>query len=115
MSHFRLPVRAKRGYIKTKRYDKAGRVVPARIHEVSGLAGAISGKEMEVMMRDIADDHRASYDNIVIETYEGDDAPCQSNPARGDHFARFTHTVNTNRYRDGYDRIFGTRSERDSD
>lgn len=106
-----LPVRAKRGYIKGKRYDKAGRVVGAQLHPVTGLAGAISGKEMERIMMDVADTHGLSYNDIVVETYADGEAPRVSNPSPGDKYERFTRTVAPKGYADKYDRIFGNKSD----
>ena len=102
-----LPVRAKRGYIRGKRYDKAGRIVSAQLHPVSGLAGSISGKEMERMMLETADTHGLSAKDIVIETYAAGEAPRESNPSQGDKYERFTRTVAPAGYGEKYDRIFG--------
>lgn len=106
-SPVRLPARAARGYIKGKRYDKAGRVVNARLHPVSGLGGAISGKEMEKMMLETADTHGLSANDIVIETYALGDAPRESSPSMGDKYERFTRTVNPDGWGEKYDRAFG--------
>ena len=102
-----LPVRAKRGYIRGKRYDKAGRIVSAQLHPVSGLAGSISGKEMERMMLETADTHGLSAKDIVIETYAAGDAPRESNPSQGDKYERFTRTVASDGYVSNWDRAFG--------
>lgn len=93
-------VRAKRGYIETKRYDKSGRPVKAQVHNVTGLAGAISAKEMERTMMDIADEHGASYDQIRIETYEHGDAPVETGRDAPLFYA-------TDQYRANWDRAFG--------
>ena len=98
--------RAKRGYIKGLRYDKAGRVRPARLHPIPGLAGAISGKEMEKMMLQVADEQGLSASDIVIETYEKGEAPRESNPAVDDKFERYTRSVATDGYLSNYDRAF---------
>ena len=107
MSRQRLPVRAARGYIKGKRYDKAGRVVNAQLHPVSGLGGAISGKEMERMMVEAADMHGLSASDIVIETYNEGYAPRESSPSQGDKYERFTRTVATKSYHEKWDAAFG--------
>lgn len=93
-------VRAKRGWIETKRKDKAGRVVKARQDPVTGLAGALSGKEMEREMMNIADQVGASYDQIRIETYEHGEAPVEVGRP-------LEHFYPTERYRDNWDRAFG--------
>lgn len=93
-------VRAKRGYIETKRFNKNGKPVKAQVHNVTGLGGAISGKEMERMMMDIADEHGASYDDIRIETYEHGDAPVET----GRDAPLF---YPTEQYRANWDRAFG--------
>lgn len=103
----RLPVRAVRGWIEGKRYDKAGRVVKARLHPVTGLAGGISGKEMEREMQNVADAHGLSYNDIRIETYAEGEAPRQSNPNPGDKIERYTLTVKPEGWDDKYDRAFG--------
>lgn len=103
----KLPVRAARGWIKGKRYDKAGRVVPAQLHPVSGLAGAISGKEMENIMTKVADEHGLSANDIVIETYASGAAPRASNPSQGDKYERYTRTVASSGYASNWDRAFG--------
>lgn len=107
----RLPVRAARGYIRGKRYDKAGRVVNARLHPVSGLAGAISGKEMEKMMTDVADTHGLSANDIVIETYAQGTAPRESNPSVNDKYERYTRTVAPPGYADKYALAFGKKTD----
>lgn len=103
----RLPVRAARGYIKGKRYDKAGRVVNARLHPVSGLAGAVSGREMENIMTKVADEQGLSANDIVIETYAQGAAPRESDPSMGDKYERFTRTVNPDGWAEKYNRAFG--------
>jgi hypothetical protein len=106
-----LPVRAKRGYIRGQRIDKSGRVVDAKLVPTTGLGGAISGKEMEQMMLQQADEMGASADDVVVETYEAGEAPRESNPAQGDRFERFTRTVTNPAQRGAWDRIFGEESD----
>lgn len=108
-----LPVRAKRGYIKGKRYDKAGRVVASQDHGVSGLQGAVSAKEMEADMIRIADEVGASHEDIVVETYENGESERETNPAIGNKFERYTRSVVTPAFQEGYDRIFGSESTMD--
>jgi hypothetical protein len=106
-----LPVRAKGGYIRGKRYRKDGSVVSARLHPVSGIAGSISGREMETIMMDIADETGASYDDIVLETYAEGEAPRESNPNPGDRKERYTRVLGGERYRNNWERAFGKSSE----
>ena len=75
-----IPVRAKAGYIAQERYDKAGRVVPARNHVVSATGGVMSGKEMERVMREVAADVGADESQIRVETYAKGEAPVEANP-----------------------------------
>lgn len=75
-----VPVRAKRGYIETKRYRKDGQIVRSKQHVVGGMGGVYSAKEMEVEMRRVAAEVGASEDDIRIETYERGEAPVEVNP-----------------------------------
>lgn len=108
-------VRAKRGWIETKKYDKAGRVRKVRQHVVTGLAGAFSGKEMEHEMAKVADETGASHDQIRIETYEQGEAPITTGRP-------LEHFYPTEQYRSNWDRAFSSgegqtdcrRGERDS-
>lgn len=72
-------VRARSGYIETKRVDKGGRVHKAKTHQVVSQ-GMFSAKEMEKEMQRIAADVGASEDQIRIETYRNGEAPIESNP-----------------------------------
>jgi hypothetical protein len=86
-------------------------VVGAQVAPVTGLAGAISGKEMEQTMLKVADEMGASADDVVVETYPLGEAPRESNPAMGDYFERFTRTVTTPAQRSSWDRIFGAEDD----
>lgn len=72
-------VRAKAGWIETKRRAKGGRIVPARDHVVTSQ-GMHSAKEMEKEMIAIARDVGASEDQIRISTFEHGKAPIEANP-----------------------------------
>ena len=74
-------VRAKAGFIRTRRFDKAGKVVESLDHGVPSM-GMFSAKEMEAVMREVPKEVGASEDSVVIETYEKDDAPMDYNPRR---------------------------------
>lgn len=110
MTRQHMPVRAKGAWIKGKRYRADGSVVPARLHPVSGIAGSISGREMERMMMDIADETGASYDDIVLETYAEGTSPRESNPNIGDKHERNTRSTQSERYRSNWDRAFNKTS-----
>lgn len=75
-----IPLRAKRGYIATKRYRKDGQVVNAKQHVVGGMGGVYSAKEMEQEMVRVAKEVGASEDDIRIETYDKGKAPLEVNP-----------------------------------
>lgn len=75
-----VPVRARRGYIETKRYRKDGAVVKAKQHVVGGMGGVYSAKEMEKEMQRVAAEVGASEDDIRIETYARGEAPVEVNP-----------------------------------
>jgi len=107
-----MTFRAKRGYIKGKRYDAGGRVVATQDSPISGLGGAISAKEMEKMLMDTADDTGASYDDCVIEYYEPGDEVRETNPMFDGHSERGTR-LNSLAGQDAYDRIFGAESTSD--
>ncbi len=71
--------RAKSGYIKTKRIDKAGRIVPARDHVVVA-AGTMTADEMHKAMLDVAHSVGADERDIGIEVYNKGASPVDANP-----------------------------------
>ena len=71
--------RAKAGYIKTTRIDKAGRTVPARDHVVVG-AGTFTADEMHKAMLDVAHEVGADESAIGIEVYKKGQSPVDANP-----------------------------------
>lgn len=77
---FKLPVRGKRAYIRGQRVSATGSLVPARLHPITGLAGAYSGKELEREAYRAAEMAGASPNDVVIETYAAGEAPVSSNP-----------------------------------
>lgn len=79
MTEISMGVRAKVGYIETRRKDKTGRVVKARDHVVSSQ-GMFSAKEIEKEMQQVAKEVGASEDQIRIETYRHGDSPLEVNP-----------------------------------
>lgn len=103
-------VRAKSGHIKTKRLDKAGRVVEAKDAMTSGLGGSYTAKEMERELMDVCDETGASYDQIVVETYAHGEAPVETDPMRGERM-RARASSGWSMPAEGYDRAFGTSGE----
>ncbi len=107
-------LRAKRGYIKTKRYDAAGRVVNARDHTVTGGGGILSAKEMEREMAKVADQVGASPDQVVIEVYGRGEAPIEVGRDRpAQRHINKNQTVpmgDVPAYRSNFDRAFGRTS-----
>lgn len=86
-----VPVRAKRAYIKQKRFRKDGQVVNAKGHMVSGMGGVYSAKEMEGVMREVARESGADERDVVIETYARGEAPVEVNPRHRGLAHDFTH------------------------
>lgn len=104
-------LRAKRGYIVVRRYDGAGRVRLARNHVVSGMGGALSGKEMEREMMKVADQVGASHKDIRIEVYARGTAPVEVGRDRpGQHRVSKDSEIpagDVQAYRSNFDRAFG--------
>lgn len=71
--------RAKAGYIKTTRIDKAGRTVPARDHVVVA-SGTMTADEMHKAMLDVAHQVGADESQIGIEVYAKGASPVDANP-----------------------------------
>lgn len=80
MTEVVTPARAKVGYIATKRYDKAGRVKPAK-DAIVPFKGMMTTKEAERVMRDVAEEHGADPSQIRLESYaDTAEAPMSVNP-----------------------------------
>lgn len=71
--------RAKAGYIRTTRIDKAGRTVPARDHVVTAQ-GLLTADEMHRAMETVAKEVGANPRDIAIEVYQNGDSPIEANP-----------------------------------
>ena len=80
-------VRAKAGYIRTKRYNKNGKVVAAKDHMMVS-AGMHSAKEMEKLMLETAEATGADHTQIVVETYQNGEAPMTANPRHRGEYTR---------------------------
>lgn len=106
-------LRAKRGYIKVRRFDKAGRVRVARSHVVAGAGGVFSAKEMEREMMKVADQVGASHSDIVVEAYPRGKAPIEVGRDRPGQFkVSATSTIpagDVDAFRSNWDRAFGKR------
>lgn len=75
------PVRAKALSVEVDRVDKYGKRLPQKTrNHITVGAGMLSGKEMERMIPEMAQEYGVSEDKIKLETYDNGKAPLEVNP-----------------------------------